>query len=404
MRTLLLLLAALVAAPAALAAPAAPTTVRFATFNVSMFREHQGDLARDLANPHMKQARLAATILQDVRPDVVLLNEFDWDAKGTSAALFRKNFLAVSQGGRKPLDYPYAYVPEVNTGIPSGYDLDGDGRVTTRPGSRAYGGDAFGFGEFPGQYGFVILSRFPIDAAHIRTFRLFRWHDLPHAQIPPGFYPPAAVDLLRLSSKNHVDVPIHIGDRIIHLLASHPTPPSFDGPDDHNGARNADEIRFWSYYLNDPHAAWLVDDAGHAGGLGPGSFVIEGDMNSDPIDGDSRHEAIRDLLANPRLQATPVPRSAGGAEEARLQGGVNLKQAGDPATDTADFDDRSVGNLRIDYVLPSVDLPIERSGVFWPLRSDPDFALVGTYPFPVSDHRLVWVDVRLAPKDTGATK
>ena len=28
------------------------------------------------------------------------------------------------------------------------------------------------------------------------------------------------------------------------------------------------------------------------------------------------------------------------------------------------------------------------------------FALVGTYPFPVSDHRLVWIDVQVgaAPK------
>ncbi len=397
-------LAALAFASGAHGDPAATaaSTVRFATFNVSMFRAQQGELREELADPAMEQARLAAAILQEVRPDVVLLNEFDWDAQGESARLFRHNFLATAQGGRPPLDYPYAYVPEVNTGVASGLDLDRDGRVVTEPGSRAYGGDAFGFGEFPGQYGFVVLSRFPIDVEKVRSFRLLRWRDLPGAAIPEGWYPPQAVDRLRLSSKNHVDVPIHIGDRVVHLLASHPTPPTFDGPEDRNGARNADEIRFWSLYLQQADAEWLVDDQGRTGGLGDGSFVIAGDLNSDPSDGDSRRQAITDLLANPRLQGAPVPVSAGAAEQSRLQGGINASHAGDPAQDTADFADRDVGNLRLDYVLPSVDMPIERSGVFWPVVSDPRFALVGTYPFPVSDHRLVWVDVSLVARGAHA--
>jgi len=379
-------------------AAAAPPTVRFATFNVSMFRAQQGELGEELTDPAMEQARAAAAILQEVRPDVVLLNEFDWDPRGESARLFRQNFLAVGQGGRQPIDYPYAYVPEVNTGVPSGLDLDRDGKIVTEPGSRAYGGDAFGFGEFSGQYGFIVLSRFPIEIENVRSFRLLRWRDLPGAAIPEGWYSSQALDRLRLSSKNHVDVPIRIGGRVVHLLASHPTPPTFDGPEDRNGARNADEIRFWSLYLQQADAEWLIDDRGRAGVFGDGSFVIVGDLNSDPVDGDSRHQAIRDLLANPRLQGAPVPVSAGAAEQARLQGGINAVQVGDPAQDTADFEGLRVGNLRLDYVLPSVDLPIERSGVFWPTMSDPQFALVGTYPFPVSDHRLVWVDVSVVTR------
>lgn len=378
------------------AAPATvhPGTLRVATFNVSMYREHEGELREDLSDTGDRQAQLAAAILQDARPDIVLLNEFDWDAQGEAARLFRDHYLAVGQDGRQALDYPYVYVPETNTGVPSGQDLDHSGDVVSTPGSREYGGDAFGFGQFPGQYGFVIFSRYPIDYEHIRTFRLLLWKDLPGASIPKGWYSPAALDVLRLSSKNHVDVPIQVGDRVIHVLASHPTPPTFDGPEDRNGARNADEIRFWSLYLGKDDA-WLADDKGHRGGLGDASFVILGDLNSDPNDGDSRHEAIRELLANPRLQGSSTPASAGGSEQARLQGGRNASHTGDPAQDTTDFDDRLVGNLRIDYVLPSVDLPIEASGVFWPDTSDVDFPLVGTYPFPVSDHRLVWVDVRL---------
>lgn len=391
MRHVLIALSCCIAATALAAEP--PPTVRFATFNVSMFREHEGALRTDLADPANRQAQLAAAVLQEVRPDVVLLNEFDWDAEGRAADLFRRNFLAVAQDGRRPIDYPYAYVAESNTGVPSGHDLDRDGTVTMAPGTRAWGGDAFGFGQFPGQYGFVVLSRFPILKDGIRSFRLLRWRDLPGAAIPQGWYTAAALDVLRLSSKNHVDLPILIGDRVVHLLASHPTPPTFDGPEDRNGARNADEIRFWSLYLDAAGAEWLADDQGRRGGFGGQSFVIAGDLNSDPEDGDSRHAAIRGLVAQPRLQGSYAPSSVGGIEQARRQGGVNSTQQGNPAFDTADFDDRNVGNLRLDYVLPSVDLPIAGGGVCWPAMSDPRFALVGTYPFPVSDHRLVWIDV-----------
>jgi len=36
--------------------------------------------------------------------------------------------------------------------------------------------------------------------------------------------------------------------------------------------------------------------------------------------------------------------------------------------------------------------------VFWPVSSDPLSALTGTYPFPSSDHRLVWADVLVRGK------
>ena len=61
----------------------------------------------------------------------------------------------------------------------------------------------------------------------------------------------------------------------------------------------------------------------------------------------------------------------------------------------ADSPPFGAGNLRADYVLPRKNLLILDAGVFWPLSSDPLFPLVGTFPFPSSDHRLVWVDVRV---------
>jgi hypothetical protein len=93
------------------------------------------------------------------------------------------------------------------------------------------------------------------------------------------------------------------------------------------------------------------------------------------------------LLDHPQIQ-DPLPKSEGGVEQAKEQGGTNAKHQGDPAFDTGDFADRNVGNLRIDYVMPSKALTVKNAGVFWPVSTDPTFPLVSA-----SDHRLVWVDV-----------
>ena len=77
-----------------------------------------------------------------------------------------------------------------------------------------------------------------------------------------------------------------------------------------------------------------------------------------------------------------------------LQGGANATHEGDPAYDTADFSDTAPGNLRADYVLPSRQLRTVGSGVFWPTTTDPLYRLTGAFPFPTSDHRMVWIDVR----------
>jgi hypothetical protein len=58
-------------------------------------------------------------------------------------------------------------------------------------------------------------------------------------------------------------------------------------------------------------------------------------------------------------------------------------------------DNPAPGNLRADYVLPSRQLKPLGAGVFWPVRADPLSRLTGEFPFPTSDHRLVWVDVRV---------
>ena len=382
---------------------AVPPQIRVATYNASLNRPTNGQLASDLAVTTNAQAKKVAEILQRVRPDIVLINEFDYDAQGLSRERFHANYLAVSQNGQVPLNFPYRYSPPSNTGITSGYDLDNAGGYVTTPGADPYGNDCFGFGWFPGQYGFVVYSRFPIRTSEIRSFQLFLWKDMPGAAFPDisgtpapaDFYSTAEKAVLRLSSKNHCDIPIEIvPGQLLHLLASHPTPPSFDGSEDRNGRRNHDEIRLWGDYVQ--NASYLYDDSGARGGLAANQrFVVLADLNADPLDGDSYLGAINQLLQHPLINAGVVPSSAGGTEAARLQGGKNLTQLGDPAADTADFGDggSNPGNLRVDHVLPSRSglSPIS-GGVFWPIPSDPTSALIG-----ISDHRLVYLDLTLTP-------
>ncbi|MGE3888810.1 MAG: endonuclease/exonuclease/phosphatase family protein [Vicinamibacterales bacterium] len=181
-------------------------------------------LVRDLSTPENAQARTIAEIIRRTRPDVLLINEFDHVEGGLAARLFQQNSLSVSQNGARPIHYGYSFVAPSNTGIPSGFDLNNNGSV---------GGpdDAFGFGAFPGQLGMAVYSRFPIAYDDIRTGQRFLWKDMPGALLPDDpatpqpadWYSSEELEVFRLSSKSHWDVPIRIGAKVVHFLVSHPT-------------------------------------------------------------------------------------------------------------------------------------------------------------------------------------
>jgi endonuclease/exonuclease/phosphatase family metal-dependent hydrolase len=378
-----------------------PAPLRVATYNVSLYAEVADGVRARLAGGHDAKARHIAAVIQRQRPDLLLLNEFDYDAKGALADVFQREYLEVGQHGEAPIHYPYRYFAPVNTGEPSGMDLNGDGRIGG-PG-RLHGEDAFGYGLHPGQYGMLVLSRHPIDTGAVRTFQTLPWSILPNARRPKNpatgrwWYDDAVWPKLRLSSKSHWDVPVQTPDGVLHFLVSHPTPPVFDGPEDRNGLRNADELTLWRHYLDDRDADWLCDDQGRCGGLpAEARFVIAGDLNNDPTDGDGHHEAIVELIEQPRVLRHAFPTSEGGVQSARERGGANLRHRGNPAQDTSQFGGAS-GNLHLDFVLPSVGLQITGSGVFWPLKGQPGADWVGA-----SDHRMVWLDLELADTATAA--
>ena len=347
--------------------------LRVATFNVSMFRDRAGELIKDCTVVENPQLQSIARIIRQIDADVILLNEFDYDPQEEAAQAFLKNYL--------PDLYPHYFSAPVNTGVPSGFDLNGDGDLIDPE-------DAFGYGKHPGQYGMLLLSKSPILRQEVRTFQKFLWKDLPSAIMPAAHYPESARAQFRLSSKSHWDVPVKHGDAVIHLLCSHPTPPSFDDgraldlnspkPVDWNGRRNADEIRFWAEYIKSSEAPWLRDDQGKTGGLAANKrFVILGDLNADPADGDSLPSSISSLLDHPQVMKCPAPISDGALEHVKKS-----MQHRDQKT--------SHFHLRCDYALPSQSgFSYKKSAVHWP-TDDPAVE-------KASDHRLVWIDLLITP-------
>lgn len=366
--------------------------IRVATFNVALDRNQPGQLALEL-QLGSAQARNIARILQHIRPDIVLLNEFDHDgARFDDGHLrqFCQDYLAC---GEQALDYRYRYLVPTNTGVLAPLSLQQQGLPRLPQ-------DGLGFGAFHGQYGMAVLSRFPLVLEQARSFRHFLWRDMPNAKLPQttagAYYRSEVLDILPVSSKNHLDLPVRLPNgRTLHLLACHPAPPIDEGAERRNSCRNHDELRLWHDYIRPDHSAYLYDDAGRYGGLAPGrDFVVLGDLNADPLDGDGYRDAIQRLLQEPRLNSGV----ALGSLRPAARGGYDLKlrhsRQGSPKYWT-----HSQG-LRLDYVLPSAELNAITSGVYWPAPNKAHAALFwNKRGWPErrasSDHRIVWVDIEL---------
>ncbi len=386
------------------AVPLPSNSFKMATFNTSHYRDTDNALINDLSVLTNTASQSIARVIQRNNADIILINEFDYDAGGKAIKRFKENYLEVGQSGEAPVYYPYAFFAPVNTGVHSGKDLDNNGSVVSTPGAAGYGEDAFGFGLHPGQYGFVVLSKFPIDKANARTFQKFLWKDMPGAMLPDNpniagtadWYSTDELAVFRLSSKTHADVPVNINGTILHVLASHPTPPVFDEGApwitgvDHNGRRNSDEIRFWNDYITPANSAYIYDDtqtpAAPGGGLPPNSrFVICGDQNSDNNEGDGTDPAIKQLIGGiATVGGAPIPANIL-VNSTFVPGGG----AGTDADDTAAFS----GGVRVDYVLPSIfGLTVDSGGVFWPSASSGDPIVAA---LSATDHHLVYVNLTL---------
>ncbi|WP_370654154.1 endonuclease/exonuclease/phosphatase family protein [Pseudotabrizicola sp.] len=290
----------------ALSAAAQAETLRVAYWNTDLNRAGPGLLLRDLVAGKSTDLTTATAAIAALNADLLVLSGFDYDAGGLALAALNSAL---------PLPYLHLAALRPNTGIPSGFDLDGNGRSFEPR-------DAIAYGRFPGEGGMVVLSRLPLDAGAGADHSGLLWRDLPGADVPP--LPDGAADMLRLSSTGHHDTAVVLPDgRHLHLLTWHATPPAFDGPDLRNTRRNHDEAAFWLHLLNSPQTPQPP-------------FVLLGQANVDPAKGNGNPAAIRALLADPRLQDV-------------LMG------------DTVDYGG-TLGSLRVSYILPSAGIAVTASG------------------------------------------
>lgn len=369
-----------------------PLKVRVASFNVALNRSEPGQLAVELVQGS-PQIRNLAQILQHIRADIVLLNEFDHDGEGVDdrhLQLFCQQYLDT---GEQAIAYPYHYLVPTNTGLLAPVSLTGQD-------SPKLPVDGLGFGAFHGQYAMAVLSKYPLLVEQARSFRHFLWRDMPNARLPQTeqghYYAAEVLSILPLSSKNHLDLPVQLpNNRVLHLLTSHPAPPIDEGPERRNSCRNHDELRLWHDYIRPDHSAYLQDDNGGQGGLGADDdFVIVGDLNADPQDGDGFRSAIQALLADPKLNQAV----SSGQLRPAARGGFALKMK-HTRRGSAKYWTHAQG-LRLDYVLPAAHLRALSCGVYWPTPNKPHAELFWNRKgWPErkasSDHRLVWVDIAL---------
>ena len=363
-------LCALLPVPAPAQPEASADSLRVATWNAALGRRGPGLLLRDILRGEDAQIAAALEVILAARADVLLLTAVDWDHDLVALGALADRLEAAGQ------PYPHRFAFRPNTGMRTGLDHTGDGRTGTAD-------DAQGYGAFAGARGMALLSRLPVAQDEARDFSAFLWRDLPGALIPERdgrpFPSEEVLAIQRLSTTGHWDVPLVLpGGGRLHVLAWHATPPLFGGAEDRNLRRNHDETRFWTLFL-DGALPFAPPEA---------PFVLMGDANLDPWDGDGMGAAMQALLAHPALQ-DPEPRSAGAVA---AQGPLDADHRGDPALDTTLWDGpRLPGNLRVDYVLPSRELRVLDAGVLWPLPDEPLADAVAT----ASRHRLVWVDIRL---------
>lgn len=304
--------------------------LRLALWQAGLSRAGPGLLLRDaLREPGRDDPQIAAlrATLDRADADVLVLLAVDWDARLAALA-------AVNAGLARP--YPHLFALAPNTGVATGLDMDGDGRLG---GPR----DAQGYGRFAGQAGMAVLSRYPLGTA--QDFSQLLWRDLPGAVLPvldgAPFPSAAAQAVQRLSTVGHWAVPVDTPAGRLHLLVSHPTPPIFDGPEDRNGLRNHDEARFWMQFL----------DGGY--GTPDGAPVLMTEAGIDPARDQHRPDALRALLGDARLQ-DPLP--------------------GETTTEW-----KGVGAVRSSFILPAASLRVTDAGVIRDAVA--------------SRHALVWVDV-----------
>lgn len=349
--------------------------LRVATLNAEITGSSVDDVLDDLDGGGDAEAQTVAETAQLNAPDVLVITGISYDEDEKIAETFNEQYLARSQSGADPLDYPYVYTGETNSGLDSGADLDGDGQI-------GGAGDAFGYGNYTGEHSMAIFSTQPIVTDEVRTFQSFLWDDMPDNDMPEGDYSEVERSIMRLACATVWDVPVETedGDHL-HLVAM--TKPVIGGDVEVDVNRGNDQRRLLADYVSGD--GWYIyDDDGEEGGLNPGDdFLVVGQPANKMPDVD---EDLAILLDSPFLQ-DPEP-------EAVTEQPLTSRPGAAGGSDSEAT--RSVPggqDVRASYALPSNTMSVSDSGVFWPGRGEFGFDLVDPAQDTSPENRLVWVDL-----------
>ena len=328
-------------ADAEVAPPAAegkPAVIRFMQFNVFEMRTAK------LVYPANAQMRAAASIIRRYDPDVLSINEMQYDladvpdaglpGNGLNPLRFMQTFLS-GDGGALP--YPHWFISPANTGLRARLGEDG-----------AWTLDEYNYGRFPAEYSMALLSKLPVDSAAVKRHAWVRWRELAGNRMPDDL--PADLPLF---DKDFYDVPVRVKGRTVRVLMLHTVPPIFTA---YNAPRNADQVAFLRRYVE-------------GGPLPPGveplpagtPFVIMGDLNIDPQNGSGVRDEIRALL-NSELVVDPRP--AGGCLRGVSPELCTSLAGGGRPEPNLDPDEGFCG--RLDYVLFSRHFEVGEALVHWP--------------------------------------
>ena len=279
-----------------------PRVVRFSTFNASLNRNTAGELVTDLSMPNAvtpgtTQAKVIAEIVQRNRPDVLLINEFDF-VPNNQAAESIPDELPVHQPERRFTDpLPISLYRAVQhrhrlrlRSEQQRFRRHDPRRVRLRR----------------------RCARFRCVPGPVRHGRLLEVSD-PHEPDPHLPEVPVEGHAEREAARHRRDpgtqrLVLTRGARDLPPLVQEPLGHSHshrrgdgalpDEPSDATGLRRNRGPQWKAKLRRDPllrglhsggsTASYIYDDAGKRGGLKRGElFVIAGDQNSDPRDGDS---------------------------------------------------------------------------------------------------------------------
>jgi alkaline phosphatase D len=257
----------------------------------------------------------------------------------------------------------------------SGYAYDGDTGGHAELAMR-------GFGEWNGRFNLGLMTKHEILADDVRIVHDYPWHRVPGNSIATietelGIAIPD--DFPIFEKALHV-VPVRLDTgAVIHFILAHPVSSGFNAM---NPYRNRDELHAISLFLSGdlPGVDPLPADA---------HFVVVGDLNADPEDGEGDGAVLQALIDHESI-SPHFPVGAGGTAGSHPERNTFLSGCG---RDTGPIvsNPGSRLQLQLDYLLTSSTLgAVQASGVFWPELDDLDEYTLACH---ASDHRFVWIDL-----------